>query len=262
MPEMKEKIEIRNHQIEDFLQCPFKRMLKSQGWVGRETSPPLIIGSAVHAMLEKWTIEKDEVNAVVAANVHLEGQEQEIIDTAYAVFLGYIDTYKNDTMVVISNETEFSVPLTDDIDYGMRIDGLVEDHDGVWVAERKTTDKLPGNFWKRYQFDRQTMGYVWGAKKKFSSVDIVGVMVDAMFKPNSRRPQPIFERQFFRYTPKRLEDWYVSTCEIGRRMTSGEFPYKSGKCITGWNSLCEFIGHCSEEDEDLAILQSTHEIRK
>jgi hypothetical protein len=259
------EVELRNHNIDDFNQCRLKYKLKRDGWRSLDPSFDLKVGEAVHAGLAVWYTTKDNTEMHAAAFAVIPEDQQEAKEMTFAILEGYVETYAYDTMQIISPEIEIKHPLTKvsfrgpNLTIGGRLDGLVVYDGENWVLENKTTGKVPGNFWKKYEFDRQTQEYTWLARQLFPEHNIVGTMVNAMFKPNNRKPEPTFERRFFRYSPKTLEIWRQETINIGldiRRAIETDNFYRSGRCFNG-QQICEFIEYCAS-DFNNDVLRSTH----
>lgn len=251
---------LRNHSIAWFLHCRYRYMLNKQGWETREKDQNQLIGIAAHRALALWRVSKDEVRSMKEAFT-TEGLEEESVETVYALLSAYFAKYKDSTLSYIATETEMTVKLPNGVEYGLRVDGIAEYEHKLWVAETKTSGEVAGNFWKRYPFDRQIIGYVWGAGITLSQ-PIAGVVIDALFKPNSKRPEPVLERKFFEISPAQIADWLEETMAIAGDISFCEESrvfYKSRQCITGWGRACEFIDHCNT-GSNLEVLRSTHKL--
>lgn len=257
--------EVRNHVLENFATCRRKFILKVDGWEANEPNDNLIIGSAVHAALAVWRVTGDEVRACQEGFAHC-GKDDRIIEIVYNNLQGYFRRYATDLAAVVSTETEFSVPLTVVIDgvpvtlsVGNRIDGLQEYAGKVWVLETKTSGEAPGNFWKRYELNRQITQYYWASRIKFE-IPLEGVIVDTIFKANQKNPIPKYERRYYKIEEERIQNWLFDTMQqiqdIARAFREGAF-YKSWKCFSEYNSACEFLEYCSHDDRP-EVLRSTH----
>ena len=252
---------LRNHEIDNFLICRRKYLLKHEGWVEKDRDENLAIGSAVHAALAHWVFKHDEPKAMQLAFEDLGTMESELADHTYLVLADYFSKYKNDPATPVATETDLVVPLIPDlVEIGMRTDGLVSYEGGIWVKETKTSGQPRATFWKRFLLDRQTQEYLWGWRQR-SDLPIKGVMVDALFKPNQRNPEPAFERQFFTPTDWEIERWVRETRAIAydliRATENNEF-YGSGRCQQ-YGKWCEFYDYCTTQ-ENSVVLQSTHRL--
>lgn len=264
---MATRLVLRNHEIDNFLQCRRKYKLKCDGWTEHDRDENLLIGSAVHAALADWALKKDETAALQLAFKEVGTVEGEIAEHVYLILSEYFVRYKNDRLVPIATETEFTVPLAEvtvdgveyDVQIGMRTDGLVSYEGGIWVKESKTTGFPPATFWRKFLLDRQTLEYYWGWRKK-SELRISGVVVDAMFKPRkNQNPEPKFDRQYFSPTPFDVARWERETISIARdiiRTRHDNDYYGSGKCQS-YGKFCEFYDYCCN-GENPAVLASTH----
>lgn len=77
-------------------------------------------------------------------------------------------------------EVGFSAPLTEDILFVGRMDGLVRDANGVWyILEHKTTGRLDETWRRRYKTSAQITGYVWGAQQ-YLNQPVAGCFVNGI----------------------------------------------------------------------------------
>lgn len=250
---------IHNHHIEYYLQCPYKYRLKMEGWQLREQNENMLIGKAVHAALASWCVNGNDTEAYKQAFLVL-GNRDELTETVFAVLSGYFEKYKDDNLVVAVPETEFSVPINglEGVEYGVKIDAIATFEGKFWIKESKTTGKAPSNFWQMYNFNRQTLGYVWAARQ-FFDMPIAGYVIDTCFKPTYKVPEPRYERRYFEPSEKEIELWLNETkAIIGYILrTEKEWSWpRSGQCWIG-SSVCEFRPHC-ENAMLRSVLTSTH----
>lgn len=250
------KLLIRNSSLSSFIRCPKLFYLQYvEGWKEREKPEALAIGEAVHLGLEKWTLSGKEEEAVQEAFALV---SEELQDTVFALLSGYFSQYASDALKAVSSETEIRVPLSPDVDYGTRIDGLGEWEGKFVVVERKTSGLAPATFWKRYEFDRQVLGEVWAAREKFGKA-LDTVIVDAMFKPNHRNPEVAFKRRFFTFTVEELAKWKEETLQLTlsleRAKEEGSWP-RSGECFK-YNRWCSFYDWCKLGGRE-GVLEVTH----
>jgi len=226
--------------------------LRKAGWKPKEDDANLIIGRAVHEGLAHWGVSKNDNEALTKALMVTVGLDENGIDVVASLLLGYFEEYKTDVLVTICTETDVTLPITPDINFRFKMDGVVEFEGKPWIKESKTTGQKPGAFWSKYAMDRQATGYIWGARKYFD-LPIEGVLVDALFKPSSKVPLPTYDRQFFSPHPLWLKAGFmiskvwVKRCyvqkpariigKVGRVLTHGEGNVSSSiiaQTITAW----------------------------
>ncbi len=248
--------------ISRFLQCKRLYQLRRH-WEAIDDDDALVIGRAVHAGLAHYHVSRLEEESYLKAFELLPPLDSETMrDTVYACLSVYFHDYLQDPLTVVSTETEVIVPMTDDVSFRLRVDGLVND-EGFRILEAKTTSSYPGNFWPRYELDFQTTGYVWAARKHFE-LPIKGALVVGIFKPTSRSPKAQVQRRRITPTEETIANWMTDTIAIAKEMeqarAEGVFP-KSWQCISGWGRRCEFFTHCSHDD-DIEILRAAHRLKE
>ena len=246
-----------------FIQCRRMYQLRKAGWKPKEDDANLIIGRAVHEGLAHWGVSKNDNEALTKALMVTVGLDENGIDVVASLLLGYFEEYKTDVLVTICTETDVTLPITPDINFRFKMDGVVEFEGKPWIKESKTTGQKPGAFWSKYAMDRQATGYIWGARKYFD-LPIEGVLVDALFKPSSKVPIPTYDRQFFSPTPTMIESWLHDIKGVGEEMLRAEASkdyWKSWTCINSWGRKCEFFDYCSN-DNSLDVLRTTHDIKE
>ncbi len=264
---------LSNSSINKFTQCPKRyKLSKLDGWKSTSKSDALIIGSATHKGIEIWSADKDE-DAAYLACMEVEGMDEELFETVFALLDEYFRTYKDDELSSVVTELDMTVPVLSStpavalglgmprkpyLSYRAIIDGIKFGRSGYWVHEIKTSGEKPGNFWKKYDKDHQTLGYVWSVAKK-TGFAIKGAVVDAIFKPGYQRPDPICERRFFPIDPEVVDNWHDNLIQIGAdiedKIQSGDF-YESFNCRTGYFD-CEFKLYCANGNQK-TFLEATH----
>ena len=252
---------LSNHQISLFLTCHRKYKLKSLNkWTEIDIKPALLIGKAVHAALATLIATSDEVKFMEAAFAELgENPDQAITEQVFVIIDGYREKYKKDWLTPLTSETTIIANLTKQIKYEVRIDGLVENSDGVWVKETKTSGVAPGSFFKQFDYDRQTTGYVWACREKYPEIEIKGVVIDALFKPSQRSPEPKYEREYIEVSWTKVKEWKKETLQIAReikRCLKSKVWYGTDLCLLHYGE-CEFWEYCSN-GQDKRILKTTH----
>ena len=252
---------LSNHQISLFLTCHRKYKLKSiLKWEALDIKPALIIGKAVHAALAMLASTNDEVKVMQAAFNEL-GVEPDprITEQVFLLVDGYKEKYKKDWLSPITSETTILANLTRQITYEARIDGLVENSEGVWVKEIKTSGTAPGSFFKQFEYNRQTTGYVWACREKYSEMEIKGIIIDAIFKPSQKSPEPKYEREYIEVSPEKVKEWKQNTLWIAREIKKclkSKTWYGTDLCLLHYGQ-CEFWEYCSG-GQNKRVLLTTH----
>lgn len=255
-------LKLSNHQVSLFLTCHRKYQLKSlQKWTPIDTKPALLIGRAVHAALATLAATNDEAKVMQAALAEL-GEpfhNEEIVDQVFLLIDGYQRQYERDWLSPITSETTIVASLTKQLKYEARIDGLVENSEGVWVKEIKTSGAAPGSFFKQFEYDRQTTGYVWACREAYPEMEIKGVVIDAIFKPSHKTPEPKYEREYIEIPLSKIQEWKKNTLEIAKeikRCLKSKVWYGTDLCLLHYGQ-CEFWEYCSN-GQDKRILGTTH----
>jgi hypothetical protein len=163
------------------------------------------------------------------------------------------------------------------ISYCGRIDLVVEETNGLFVVDHKTTSMLGPQFWDSIAVDAQPRGYCWALKECIGEepigyiINAIGVResVDSvlfdrasgeMLLPPKSKAKPIeFARQrFYTKTPQgQLDEWYRNllsqidvflyyyTKSYGLRVqASDDFPTHRRHCIQKYGK-CQFYDVCS-----------------
>lgn len=262
-------ITLRNHKRNYFQTCRKKFDLLSK-WETKEKPFALALGIAVHAGIEVWDLKKDDDKALEACLNEIEtislDEKEELQEQAARLLFGYFDKYRDDTSVTfISAETEFGsgssstkVLIAPGVEYEGRMDGMRSHNSRLLVKETKTTSLWPDAFFRKYEFDPQAIGYVFSAKQLYEQ-EVYGVLVDAIFKPIYKRPEPVYEQRVVRITPEMLSRWQemmIHTAgQIREAQEKGLF-YESWDACHAYYGLCEFWGFCTTGE--MAVLEGTH----
>ena len=107
---------------------------------------------------------------------------------ALVALMEYVRHYKGDSFKVIQTELSGIVPVWDDEVFGnmaFKIDGLVEDDNGVWILEHKTTSSknLGPTYIKQWSTSFQVQLYIYAARFILNRDDdpkVVGARVNAV----------------------------------------------------------------------------------
>lgn len=254
----------RNTLVELFQSCRQKWLLQ-QNWTSIESDVALSIGLCVHAGLQVWQFGGSDEKALEAllteaARIQPDEVKLEVLEKGTELLQKYFQTYRQNRIKMIAAETPLPVELGNGWIYHTRLDGLGEHMGKAWIVSYKTTSSKPGPFFDKYKYDRQAQGELWCVRKAFPTMNIAGILLDALFKTKTIP----FERRTIIYTDKELNDWYEETLAITKDM-EGDDPelgpriYRAGNftCIRG-SKVCEFWGAYCSLGMDEKLLYSTH----
>ncbi len=157
-------------------------------------SLPLKRGSWLHELLEAkykggdWHERNDELSQEF---YQLFEEEREVFGDLPNICAHIMRSYdyrwreEDEGLTWIEVETEFEVPLPHGHTLGFKVDGIVEDEWGMWLAEHKTHKSFPKG---EFRFvDMQTGKYVWGLRKL--GYPITGVMWNYLLTVEPKKPK-------------------------------------------------------------------------
>lgn len=199
---------IHRHTVsEGFTQSEFSDMSCFQRWNYRYnqlmvmpgvTAFPLTVGTAFHDAMEQFYKTKGaRVNvATLQFKEHDIPSLQDIQKQEYwnhvlpAMVEAYMIYYKTDHIKWTILDLEREV----DIEYrGIRcrgkIDLTIQDGNGIWIADHKTTSKLSISIVAGWDFRFQFMFYIWLMSKLPDPIKLKGYYVNAVKKPELRVKQ-------------------------------------------------------------------------
>ncbi len=243
------------------LTCPKKFLLKEEWNIKEEEkNDNLIVGKAYHAGVEEFNLRNKEEEAIIKAFQEIPQDREnrnQLMETIYAcleAFFAFNKAYPQD---IISAETKYEIPFldTETIFSGVK-DALIEKEGSLWVKEYKTSSRSPEIFFKKYDLDRQAMGYIWAATYLYGK-HVMGVCVEACFKPTSKKKAYI-ERRYFTYSEHKMNEWVRSIVRIieSVKRIKEEGEYMTYECQEQYG-YCEFWDFCINDD-NYAVLESTH----
>jgi len=213
----KTHMRVSHTQLSMFQECPAKYRhyyLRKMRQVKRPTY--FILGSAVHAFIEKYYTTRDEALARRAVDTEfgkvdralLNAEEVHSLEVDRQIALGICEAYPGfyaqdfDQYQKFICEQQFSIKLGDH-EYMGFIDVMVQDAAGDWwIMETKTASAqaLNADYFERVQIDSQVTGYMYGAKEILGSFPR-GVIYNVIKKPSIRlksgETHQAFQRRVF-----------------------------------------------------------------
>jgi len=188
------KLVISTSMMLDFLSCPqmwYNRHIL--GRVPKSDASALRIGKAWHEAMEAWWAGKTHEDTVSVFDKIEDPYERVKLQAMLAGYTARWGHTRSD-FKVIGIEEGFVVPIVNPdtgeehpyCDLGLVVDKIVENKQGVFFVEHKTTSddtERSGDYWKRLAIDMQVSNYYLGAAKKY---DISGCLYDVVGKPALR----------------------------------------------------------------------------
>ncbi len=166
-----------------------------QGLVPKRTGLPLKRGSWLHELLEAkyttggWRAKHEELSTEF---MRLFEEEREYYGDLPAICEHLMESYdfyyrvEDEDLRWYSIEKDYEVEMPHGHTLRFRIDGLVEDSWGIWLAEHKSHKTLPED---DYRFiDMQTARYVWGVQK-VEGIELTGVLWNYICTTEPKKPK-------------------------------------------------------------------------
>ena len=159
------------------------------------TKPSLTLGKIIHECFELFYDKKTDQEICQHINNSFDKEisqagphDAEALIIAKYTALGMWLYYpkKNNNFQEMKPEMEFSVPVSNVINYVGRVDGLIKMNNKYWIREVKTTGLSMRQFEGRMQTSYQATGYIW-AIQKLLGIEVQGVMYDCIKKPLLRK---------------------------------------------------------------------------
>lgn len=263
-------IRLSEHKRNNFQTCRFKYKMSLE-WQAKIKPYPMALGILVQDALMVWDLTGDEDKAVDAMLKSLEKIEVEepdkLLEEASYLLDGYFNKYRDTLDISLATEIPFGkkdaklkVFLAPGVEFTGRMDGISSQVGISWVKERKTSGQAPGQFWKKYELDPQSIGYVYAARQLFPDFPVKGVMIDAIFRQNYKNPEPKYERQFFEIGDDILNRWHEMMIQLAQDMEEAKAKdtyYSNWGACHAYFGECEYWGYCTSKYNQ-AVLESTH----
>jgi len=207
-------------QLQTFISCPMKYYLRYQLGLEKirvdERDVDRLFGSCVHEGLDLYYSGKpmDEVVKVFDSFIDVEGEQHKTKANGIALLIEYEKYYKaiDKDIEVLSTEVSDSFKIGD-IDYIVKVDGMVKMRDNIYAMEHKTTKRIDYRYFERFSPSMQVSGYVDYVGRSQGSAS--GLILNAMqsgFRQRAYRGEPAgfhcaFQREIINRTPQQIEDF-------------------------------------------------------
>lgn len=246
--------------VKTYRACPRKYKIQYvDGYESLEQGPPLILGSAVHAGLEKiW-----EGSTVSAAQMASKPFMRDLSETdgikVNAMIAAYHDKYAEnikENWEVIALERRFETHVAAKV-RGV-FDGLVRNKKTkeLFILEHKTAARIDKVYWQKLNFDPQLTIYQLAAEELYH--EPVSVLYDVIQKPSVRKDSSLeeitdtmirrngyfFQQRVVRFNRNKFEgnvQELISTIHTISR--DSVFPRNNQSC-----GFCPFVAVCSGEE--------------
>ena len=255
-----------NSSLSVYQECHRKWYYKYVLRLAKKYKPaPLFQGTIVHIGLEHLDKGIDEAVRIAKVEydkscIEVEEEERDFIWPASELMLRiYAETYKQDEIVTLLTEFSFSVELVDTETgkiylYRGTIDRVGKIRGSIYVLEQKTSGLAPSTFFMGFGMDRQVTGYYLGVVKENLPEPIAGVIVDALFKPRTKKDgtpgvAPLPQREVFMRDKEAIESFVVETILLYKEIESlpnddMEKWYKNPASCSKWGRRCSYFDIC------------------
>lgn len=234
-------------QLQTFISCPMKYYLRYVLGLEKisvdERDVDRLFGQSVHTALDLHYRGKtiDDVVKVFDTFVDVEGELHKTKANGIALLKNYVAFYKEQDKQyeIIDTEITDSIKIGD-IEYLVKVDGIVKFRDNIYAMEHKTTKRIDYRYFQRYSPNMQVSGYVDYVGTRQGSAS--GLILNAMqsgFRQRAYRGEPAgfhckFQREIINRTPEQLVDFKknvkVWTDRLKCCITDGNWGKNEGNC--------------------------------
>jgi len=184
------------------------------GWAPDTPSLPLVHGEAWHRGMEKLLLDRSNIDGAIDAYTNyyrrFYGQD---LDDDYAPrspkgilesYVTWLAKYKDDTFRVLHTEVSGFVITSAKSSLNFRIDAIIEDKDGIWVLDHKTTGSTSNIYAEHFIVSFQMLAYIHAALMHFPDMPVQGLIVNRSTFLKTRTEH---ERIIIRKSPEMLGLW-------------------------------------------------------
>lgn len=163
----------------------------NSGIVPTKKPASLLLGSAVHAGLEKWFKLHDKAIALDATFIN--GIELAERIKARELVSAYIDHYQNEDFTVYRVEHVFLSDIVNPVTkrksrlskFSGKVDGLIEKDGKFYIMEHKTVSCADDTYFMCKEFDSQIALYAVAIEQEFNR-PVAGALYDVIIKPATK----------------------------------------------------------------------------
>jgi hypothetical protein len=181
-------------------------------------------------------------------------QGKPIIEATFALPFGNV---KIGTDIVSTAQGEYNEDVTVPIIYCGKIDLGIEDHNGIWSFDHKTTFQFGDTFDKQMSMDGGQLGYCW-ALQQVTGKKPQGYIIDAIrvrrptkkdeFAEKSCIDGTDFKRTPYYVSQDMLDEWKNDVLTLIQNIfaysANGHFPRHRWNCTNKFG-LCDYFDVCS-----------------
>jgi hypothetical protein len=177
-----------------------------------------------HKYLEEFYKNGSQAQALTAMKklfdeTDTSGMEQVVIDELWDLAYNVAENYfaqwaRTDSQYqVIATELQFSIPLTDTVNYTGTIDLILKDRDGkIWFVDHKTTSSVD-SYLQRADMDRQISRYWWALQQL--GYDVAGFIYNIVLKDYPTPPATLKNGTLSQNkSQKTTYDLYLRTIQV------------------------------------------------
>ena len=275
---MPESIAIDNSVLSATQTCETQAALRYVlGYDSAEDRAPLMAGTAVHAALAAWLksggsaadgMRAFEVEYMPWALANVLGTDDRLsFANVHRVMEYWFDVHPLSSWTVAVKpelvEVGFAVPISDEIVFVGRADGIGQDPRGAWlVLEHKTSARLDERWRRTHRLSAQITGYTY-AMQQHVNAPVLGALVNGIELsrlPNSSmkcRKHGVayhecgqlharFEAFITQRTPEQHEEWKRTALVLAREFLALKERVKTIDDIHKVRTNGQFIGACSQ----------------
>ena len=268
-------------QLHTFQTCPEKYRLTFLERLERVTdtpeNQPLRFGQALHAGLASWyrppsppsptpsltlPTPPERLGAVEEAFLTVfpkalgEGEKLYTPQHGLQVLQHYLQQYgeADKSYKVLAVESPITLLLSNSLEYLVKLDTVVEDANGVWVLEHKSTASnraFTDKWWEQFEPNSQLSGQVAACQQQYGRCD--GIILNGIaFSYGVRKGFTVeCQRQVFQRTAEQVEDWKQNVVKvIGRvqqHLSLNGTPWEKHEAMCAWCSYRPLCISCGAE---------------
>lgn len=184
---------------------------------------------------------------------------ESLVERAFATHLGTIAV--NEPMafpmhILVEGSDSDDIPFVRNIVVSWTgiVDGVIEDVDGLWAIDHKTTSIGGDSYFRQFELSQQFIGYTWAASQIMSQ-RLKGTLLNVIFSRKPTRTGKTVEcsRRYYEYSDFKRIEWHndiMTMCEdFILRLTTGNFPKKTSWCVNKFGT-CPFMPVCAADSEE------------
>ena len=149
---------------------------------------------------------------------------------------------------VVAVETPIVLVLQNSLQYLVKLDTVVEDANGVWVLEHKSTASpkaFSDTWWAQFEPNSQLSGQVAACQQQYGRCD--GVILNGLsFRHGVRMGFVVAcQRQVFQRTEEQVEDWRSNVLKVIDRIDQDSINLDEPTVLQQWEKNEQMCGWCA-----------------